>query len=179
MLTNGTQKLDDLIDQGKRFGDKRGMGFSDKEATRNEIKTMFVRESDTQYRMVPKDELENCKVALTFVNHPNSPLTGSVVFGDRGKGRITGKGTIGCPGLPYLLDDRCNVIDSQNKVSLSGTRLSDNCYHWDSEVNICNLLKSEEASLWHKHLKHISGTSIAKAMQTEAIVGLPSLNFKS
>ncbi|KAA0037284.1 gag-pol polyprotein [Cucumis melo var. makuwa] len=141
-----------------------------------------------------------------FFSELNECNAGSIVFGDEGKGRIIGKGTINHPGLPYLLDvqlvqglsanlisisqlcdqgyhvsfskDRCNVIDSQNKVCLSGTRLSDNCYHWDSKVNMCNLSKSEEASLWHKRLGHINGTSIAKAAKVEAIIGLP-LTFDS
>ncbi|KAA0049579.1 gag-pol polyprotein [Cucumis melo var. makuwa] len=63
----------------------------------------------------------------------------SVVFGDEGKGYQVS-----------FSKDRCNVMDSQTKVFLSGTRLSNNCYHWDVEVNLCNLSKVEEASLWHK-----------------------------
>ena len=74
---------------------------------------------------------------------------------------------------------RCNVVDSKNKVCFSGTRLSNNCYHWDSKVNMRNLSQSEEATLWHKWLGHISGTSIAKAVKAEAIVGLPLLSFNS
>ncbi|KAA0032632.1 Peptidase aspartic, catalytic [Cucumis melo var. makuwa] len=232
MLTNETQKLDDLIDQGRRCVVKRGLGFSGSKAIENEIKIVFIRESSTQNsqaenakEMNMEDVASPVKVALMSVNNPNSTdwyfdsgcskhMTGnaaffselrecnarSVVFGDGGKGRIIGKGTVNHPGLPYLLDvrlvqglstnlisisqlcnqgyhvsfskDRCNVIDSKNKVCLSGTRLSDNCCHRDLEVNMRNLSKSEEASLWHKRLGHISGTSIAKAAKTEAIVGL-------
>ncbi|KAA0053525.1 gag-pol polyprotein [Cucumis melo var. makuwa] len=73
--------------------------------------------------------------------------------------------------------DRCNMMDSQNKVFLNGIRLSDNCYHWDAEVNLCNLSKVEEASLWHKRLGHISGTTISKVTKADAIIGLPTLTF--
>ena len=140
-----------------------------------------------------------------FFSEHSECNAGSVVFSDGEKGRIIGKGTIDHPGLPYLLDvclvqglsanlisisqlcdqryqvslskDRCNVVDSQNKVFLSGTRLSDNCYHWDSKVNLCNLSKAEEGSLLHKRLGHISGTSIAKVAKVDAIIGLLTLTF--
>lgn len=41
--------------------------------------------------------------------------------------------------------DKCEMVDKKSKVILSGTHLSDNCYHWDSETSICNLSKSDEA----------------------------------
>ncbi|KAA0065348.1 gag-pol polyprotein [Cucumis melo var. makuwa] len=214
MLRNGTQKLDDLIGQGKRCDDKRGLRFAERKGTGNKT-TVFVRECDTQNSQAEnanekytKDVVSpwllqaydwKCRLELSECN------TGFVVFGDRGKDRIIGKRTIDHPGLPYLLDvylvqglstnlisisqlcdqgyqvsfskDRCNVVDSQNKVFLSGTRLSDNCYHWDSEVDLCNLSKAEEVSLWHKRLGHISGTSIAKVAKADPIIGLPTLTF--
>ncbi|KAA0055020.1 gag-pol polyprotein [Cucumis melo var. makuwa] len=293
MLANGSKKLDDLIGQGKRYNDKRGLGFIGRKSTRNRT-TVFVRECDTQNSQTenakgkyivdvvnrrktcylygkkkgstqgsthstlllstakshvsstcsqskhiserrrtewhPKMNSKNCKVALTSVNNLNSSdwyfdsgcsrhmtrnaaffselsecNAGSVVFSDGEKGRIISKGTIDHPGLPYLLDvclvqglsanlisisqlcdqgyqvsfskDRCNVVDSQNKVFLSGTRLSNNCYHWDLEVNLCNLSKAEEAGLWHKPLEHISGTSIAKIAKVDTTIGLPTLTF--
>ncbi|KAA0058506.1 flocculation protein FLO11-like [Cucumis melo var. makuwa] len=139
-------------------------------------------------------ELSECKARL-------------VVFEDGGKGKIIGKGTINRPGLPFLLDvrlvqglaanlisisqlcdqgyqvsfskDRCNMLDGQNKVFLSGTRLSDNCYHWDAEVTLCNLSKVEEAGLWHKRLGHLSGATISKVIKDDAIIGLPPLSFSS
>ncbi|KAA0062325.1 gag-proteinase polyprotein [Cucumis melo var. makuwa] len=66
MLTNGTLKLDDLLGQGRRVDDKRG---------------------------------------LASVNYVIKDIKSASVR-----------------------------IDSQNKVFLSGTRLSDNCYHWDAEA---------------------------------------------
>ncbi|TYK11091.1 copia-like retroelement pol polyprotein [Cucumis melo var. makuwa] len=217
MLTNMSQKLDDLIGQGKRCNDKRGLGFTGRKSKGNS-NTMFVRECDTQNsqtenargkyivdaasppkhiskttkdRMAPEMNLKNCKVTLTSVNNPNSSdwyfesgcsrhMTGnsafflelsecnaeSMVFSDGGKGRVINKGTIDHPGSPYLLDVRLV------------TRLSDNCYHWDLEVNLCNLSKAEEASLWHKRLGHISGTSIANVVKVNAIIAplTPQLN---
>ena len=47
MLTNGSKKLDDLIGQGKRCDDKRGLGFIGGKSTDNRL-TVFVRECDTQ-----------------------------------------------------------------------------------------------------------------------------------
>ncbi|XP_050935673.1 uncharacterized protein LOC107991877 [Cucumis melo] len=105
---------------------------------------------------------------------------GSLVFGDGGKGRIGLSANL--ISISQLCDqgyhvsfskDRCNVVDNQNKIFLSGTRLSDNYYHWDSKVSICNLSKVEEASLWHKRLGHISGSSIAKAIKAEALQDFP------
>ncbi|KAA0054114.1 gag-pol polyprotein [Cucumis melo var. makuwa] len=40
MLTNGTHKLDELLDQGKKCNDKRGLGFSERRSDRNENKTV-------------------------------------------------------------------------------------------------------------------------------------------
>ncbi|TYK04761.1 copia-like retroelement pol polyprotein [Cucumis melo var. makuwa] len=142
-----------------------------------------------------------------FFSEPSECKVGLVVFEDGGKGKIIGKRTINRPGLPFLLDvrivqglsanlisisqlcyqgyqvsfskDRCNVLDSQKKVFLSGTRLSDNCYHWDAEVNLCNISKVEEAELWHKRLGHFSGTTISKVTKADVIIGLPPLSFSS
>ncbi|KAA0035373.1 gag-pol polyprotein [Cucumis melo var. makuwa] len=180
--------------------------------------TVFLRECDTQnsqtknakgdYAVSPVKYC-GCSRHMTgnavFFSELSECNAGYVIFGDEGKGRIIGKGTIDQPGVPYLLDvclvqglsanlisinqlcdqgyqvsfskDICNVVDSQNKVFLRGTRLSDNCYHLDSKVNLCNLSKAEEASLWQKRLGHISGTSIAKVAKVDAITGLPTLMF--
>ncbi|TYK05238.1 F5J5.1 [Cucumis melo var. makuwa] len=121
MLTNGTQKLDDLIDQGRRCIGKRGMGFSGRKATGNETKIMFIRESVTQ-----NSQVENATLPVKVLNRRKRHMTenaefllelsecnaGSVVLGDGGKGRIIGKGTINHPakavkaeaivGLPLL-----------------------------------------------------------------------------
>ena len=35
----------------------------------------------------------------------------------------------------------------------------------------------EEASLWHKRLGHISGTTLFKVTKADAIIGLPTLTF--
>ena len=55
-----------------------------------------------------------------------------------------------------LRKDRCKVFNKKHKVILSGTRLFANYYHWDSEIFVCNLLKTDEANLWHKRLDHLS-----------------------
>ncbi|KAA0048721.1 gag-pol polyprotein [Cucumis melo var. makuwa] len=231
MLTNWTLKLDDILDQGMRVDDKRGLEFVERDTPVR--KTVFIREGTLQNSPTNNEQgKENCKVALTSVKSPNSGdwyfdsgcsrhmtgnadffselsecKAGSVVFEDGGKGKIIGKGTINRPGLPFLLDvrlvqglsanlistsqlcdqgykvnfskDRCNVLDGQNKVFLSGTRLSDNCYHWDAEVTLCNLSKVEEAGLWHKRLGHLGGATISKVIKANAIIGLPPLSFSS
>ncbi|KAA0047401.1 Receptor-like protein 12 [Cucumis melo var. makuwa] len=91
--------------------------------------TKYLRSPKTEWHR--KIHIENCKVALTSVKSPNSSdwyfdsgcsrhmtgnadffsdlsecKAGSVVFGDGGKGKIIGKGTINHPGLPFLLDVR-------------------------------------------------------------------------
>ncbi|KAA0033149.1 gag-pol polyprotein [Cucumis melo var. makuwa] len=161
MLTNWTLKLDDILDQGRRVDDKRGLGFVEMDARFKT--TIFIREGNADFFY----ELSKCKA-------------GSVVFGDGWKGKIIGKGTINHPGYQVSFSkDRCNVLDSQNKVFFRGTRLSDNYYHWDAEVNLCNLSKVEEAGLWHKRLGHLSGTTISKVTKADAIIGLSLLSFSS
>ncbi|XP_050945193.1 uncharacterized protein LOC127150728 [Cucumis melo] len=188
MLTNWSKKLDDLIGQGKRCNDKRGVGFTGRKSRGNR-NTVFVRECDTQ-----NSQTENARgeytvdAALLFDNGYSRHMignviffselsecnAGSVVFGDGGKGRIIGKGTINHPSSPYLLDV-CLVHGlSANLISIS--QLCDQGYQ-DSEVNLCNLSKAEEASLWHKRLGHISGTSIAKVAKVDVIIGFPTLTF--
>ncbi|TYK04259.1 gag-pol polyprotein [Cucumis melo var. makuwa] len=156
--------------------------------------------------MAPKNPYRKLQGALTSVKSPNfGDWYFDSGCSRHMTGKIIGKGTINRPGLPFLLDvrlvqglpvnlisisqlcdqgyqvsfgkDRCNVLDSQSKVFLNGTRLSDNCYHWDAEVNLCNLSKVEEAGLWHKRLGHLSGTIISKVTKANAIIGLPPLSF--
>ncbi|TYJ96229.1 gag-pol polyprotein [Cucumis melo var. makuwa] len=165
------------------------------------IATMNEEESHTNDlpSIRPAEINENYKVALTSVNNPNSSdwyfdngysrhmignaiffselsecNAGSVVFGDGGKGRIIGNGTIDHPGSPYLLDV-CLVHGlSANLISIS--QLCDQGYQVISfSKDRCNM--AEEASLWHKRLGHISGTSIAKVAKVDVIIGFPSLTF--
>lgn len=131
--------------------------------------------------------------------------TEHVMFGDGVRGKILDKGSINQPGLPYLQDVRlvkglsvnlisinklCNqdfsvkfikeeflVFDKENKVILSGTWLSDNCYDWDSEMSICNMLKSNEANVWHRCLGHISVLTICKTIGAYAILGILILKY--
>ncbi|TYK06512.1 putative copia-type pol polyprotein [Cucumis melo var. makuwa] len=42
-----------------------------------------------------------------------------------------------------------------------------------------DIISPKEANLWHKRLGHISGSSITKAINAEAIVGLPTLTFNA
>ncbi|KAA0059760.1 gag-pol polyprotein [Cucumis melo var. makuwa] len=194
MLTNETLKLDDILDQGRRVDDKRGLDFVERGAPVRT--TVFSREGIIQNSstIINREELLKILAYFEILEQANTHMTGnadffselseckaeSVVFGDGGKGKIIGKGTINRPGYQVSFSkDRCNVLDSQNKVFLSGTRLSDNCYHWDVEVNLCNLSKVEEAGLWHKWLGHLSGTTISKVTKADAIIGLPSLTFFS
>ncbi|TYK05805.1 Peptidase aspartic, catalytic [Cucumis melo var. makuwa] len=185
MLTNGTSKLDDILDQGRRADDKRGLRFAERDTPFR--KTVFIRE-------------ENCKVALTSVKSPNSSdwyfdsgcsrhmtgnvdffsdlsecKVGSVVFGDEGKGKIIGKGTINHPGLPFLLDVRLVQGLAANLISIS--QLCDQDYQ--VKVTLCNLSKVEEVGLWHKRLGHLSGSTISKVSKADAIIDLPPLSFSS
>ncbi|KAA0055873.1 gag-pol polyprotein [Cucumis melo var. makuwa] len=188
MLTNGTSKLDDILDQGRKADDKRGLRFAERDTPVR--KTVFIREGNVDF----SSDLSECKA-------------GSVVFGDGGKEKIIGKGTINRPGLPFLLVvrlvqglavnlisinqlcdqgyqvsfniDRCNVLDGQNRTFLSGTRPSDNYYHWDAEVTLCNLSKVEEAGLWHKRLGHLNGSTISKVAKADVIIDLPPVSFSS
>ncbi|KAA0046160.1 flocculation protein FLO11-like [Cucumis melo var. makuwa] len=69
MMTSGTHKLDDLLGQGKRCDDKRGLGFSERGSDRTKNKTCVCKRR-TEWR--PKVNMENCKVAFTSVHNPTS-----------------------------------------------------------------------------------------------------------
>ncbi|KAA0035471.1 gag-pol polyprotein [Cucumis melo var. makuwa] len=59
---------------------------------------------------------------------------GDVMFGDGVRGKILTKGSINQLA-------KTNVVSNkENKVILSGTRLFDNCYHWDSEISVYAVL---------------------------------------
>ncbi|KAA0055426.1 gag-pol polyprotein [Cucumis melo var. makuwa] len=71
MLTNGISKLDDILDQGRRFDDKRGLRFAERDTPVR--KTTFIREGSLQNSPTNNDQgRENCKVALTSIKSPNS-----------------------------------------------------------------------------------------------------------
>ncbi|KAA0056406.1 gag-pol polyprotein [Cucumis melo var. makuwa] len=62
MMTSGTHKLDDLLGQGKRSDDKRGLGFSERGSDRTKNKTVFVRESksyDNQRKIAKEKKTED------------------------------------------------------------------------------------------------------------------------
>ena len=54
-----------------------------------------------------------------FFYELNECKAGSIVFGDGGKGKIIGKGTINRPGLPFLLDVRLVQGLAANLISIS------------------------------------------------------------
>ncbi|TYK21888.1 hypothetical protein E5676_scaffold494G00240 [Cucumis melo var. makuwa] len=187
MLTNGTLKLDDILDQGMRVDDKRGLRFVEKGRTcqnnclysRRRLdtrQTKYLRRPRTEWH--PKIHTESYKVALNSVKKSQlcECKVGSVVFGHGEKGKTIGKGTINRPCLPFLLDVRLVQGLSANLISIS--QLCDQGYQ-DAEVNLCNLSKVEEVGLWHKRLGHLSGTTISKVTKADAIIGLPPLSFSS
>lgn len=71
--------------------------------------------------------------------------------------------------------NRREVFNHKNKVILSGTRLSNNCYHSDSEIAICNLSKTDEAILWYKRLGHLGISTICKAIGVDIVLSIPML----
>lgn len=73
--------------------------------------------------------------------------------------------------------DNCTVTNSDNTVVMSGIRSSDDCYFWTSDLtsNVCNSIRNNKASLWHKRLGHINLRSVMKAITKEAILGIPKL----
>ncbi|KAA0041515.1 gag-pol polyprotein [Cucumis melo var. makuwa] len=161
--------------------------------------TKYLRSPRTEWHR--KIHIENCKVALTSVKGLNSSdwyfdsrcsrhMTGnadffsdlseckarSIVFGDGEKEKIIGKGTTNRSGLPFLLDVRLVQGLVANLISI--TQLYDQGYQ-DAEVTLCNLSKVEEVGLWHKRLRHLSGSTISKVTKVDAIIGLPLLSFSS
>lgn len=73
--------------------------------------------------------------------------------------------------------DKCEVLDAKRRIVMIDSRLSDNCCHWDktSKVLKCNLSRSDETMLWHKHLGHMSMSKICKTLKVDVVHGLPLL----
>lgn len=42
--------------------------------------------------------------------------------------------------------------------------------------DVCNSVRNDEASLWHKRLSHVNLRLVGKAILAEAILGIPSLS---
>ena len=62
------------------------------------------------------------------------------------------------------------------KVLISGTRQSNNCYHWVSNNNdSCNLTKEDQTQLWHKKLGHASVSVISKVIKNGAVLGISDI----
>lgn len=59
------------------------------------------------------------------------------------------------------------VLDFGKNVVMTGTQLSENCYHWDNNLKF-NLAKYDETILWHKHLEH----KICKTINADVVHGV-------
>lgn len=100
-----------------------------------------------------------------------------VTYGGGVKGKVLGKGNINRSNTPVLNDVRlveglsrnlinisllcdqrfvvnfskenCKVLSQDKCIVVTGTRLSDNYYHWDNDLKnlVCNLSKSVKALL--------------------------------
>lgn len=73
--------------------------------------------------------------------------------------------------------DRCEVLDCEKRTMVTETKLSNNCYQWDKNIQDfkCNLFRLVETMLWHKWLGHMSLPKICKTLKAEAVHGLPLL----
>lgn len=73
--------------------------------------------------------------------------------------------------IVHFSKDKCEVLDSKKHAVMNGTRLSDNCYHWDNNFKNLkwNLSKSNKTMLWHKRLRHMSISIICNDLKAEAI----------
>ncbi|TYK16358.1 gag-pol polyprotein [Cucumis melo var. makuwa] len=105
--------------------------------------------------------------------------TGLVMFGNGGKGRINGKGTIDQLGLSYLLHVR--LVNGLLANLISTNQICDQGYFVSFSEDKCNVMdsqnKTEKANMWHKRLGHISGATISKNINVGAILGQPTLTF--
>ncbi|KAA0045047.1 gag-pol polyprotein [Cucumis melo var. makuwa] len=170
MLTNGTKKIDDLIGQRKRCDDKRGLGFSERKSAINENKTVFVRESDRYDNQTAKGKWTKDTTSpgnTSFFSELSECNIGSVMFGDREKGRIIGKGTINHPGLPYLLDVRLVQGLSANLISIG--QLSDQGW----KANQLHKSTTQPTTTSTLELLHID---LMGPMQTESLGEKEALN---
>ncbi|TYK07190.1 gag-pol polyprotein [Cucumis melo var. makuwa] len=182
MPTNGTSKLDDILDQGRRADDKRGLGFTERDTPATRYSTDQIPE-ESHNRMTPKKPHRKLQGNADFFSDLIECKVGLVVFEDGGKGKIIGKGTINRLGLPFLLNVRLLQGLAANLISIS--QLCDKAIKSvsikidDAKVTLCNLSKVEEAGLWHKRLGQLSGSTISKVTKADAIIDLPPLSFSS
>lgn len=63
--------------------------------------------------------------------------------------------------------EKCEVLNSKLKIVMLGTKLSNNCYHWDktNQELKCNLSRLVETILWHYQLGHANMSKIYKTQK--------------
>ncbi|XP_031268825.1 uncharacterized protein LOC116127306 [Pistacia vera] len=158
-LNVGSFKLDEVLGQGKSFGDKTGLGFSPKASSSKPGVTTFIKYFDSgcsRHMTSNKGSL----IDLEFVE------VGHVTYGDGKRGKILGKGSIVIPGFPIL-----NYV-----FYVEGKKSNDNCYLLTNKVS-CLISKSGDIDVWHKKLGHMNFRDLMKLSKKDVAKGLPELVF--
>ncbi|TYK12432.1 gag-pol polyprotein [Cucumis melo var. makuwa] len=185
ILTNGTKKLDDLLGQGRSVDDKRGLGFAGKKGAI--IRTMvFVREGTSQ------DSPTDCKkgritevvtFGRTVINSKNLCTANNMLDKTYTGGDIESNGA----PRPFSKTARHMIGNATFFSELSECKAGSVVFGDGGKASVNCVIKDiksasvrtgvEEASLWHKRLGHISGTTLFKVTKADAIIGLPTLTF--
>ena len=125
-----------------------------------------------------------------------------VTFGDGGKGKVLGSGSLKILGMPklenvllvdglkvnlisisQLCDDNlfvqftkgsCLVTNNLNSCVMEGKRSLDNCYLLTFSRTCCATLMNN-SDIWHKRLGRISPRSLNETIAADTVLGIPKM----
>ncbi|CAM8951126.1 unnamed protein product [Rhodiola kirilowii] len=101
-----------------------------------------------------------------------------VTFGDGGKERVIGCGTLKVPDLPVLKDTLLVDGLKVNLISIR-SRAANNCYLIGSTgtgaAPACMSSQADEMSLWHRRLGHLNLKTLKKLCSSGLIRGMPNV----
>lgn len=129
-----------------------------------------------------------------------------LLFGNKNKAMICGKGSISAPrilelknvlfvdvlkenliSISQICDEicltkfnhkECTMYDSTKMVIVKRIKLKDKCYHMgDSRYLICNRNNINVEKLWHQILCHVNYKSLNKILSLEIVKGLNSITI--
>lgn len=125
------------------------------------------------------------------------------MFGDCGRGKVKGVGTLNVPGMPVLYDvlyvegltknlvsisqlcdggmdvkfgkNSCSIFKGPDKF-LEAKRSTDNCYVFTPSISSFKT-STRICETWHQKLGHTHFRSIQKLISLDAILGIPKVQF--
>ncbi|KAL6349858.1 hypothetical protein AAG906_001745 [Vitis piasezkii] len=119
----GTKVLNEILDKCKVHGDKRGLGYINKDETPSNGETLFVKAKSSSVWYLDSGCFRHMivdKYSFTSLENYNS---GTITFGNRSLARVKGKGSMVIPTCPKL--DGVLYVDRFNANLLSISQMCD------------------------------------------------------